>query len=309
MFWLIMTPDYVIRIPKPWGMGILFGTVPERLLDAFAGEKPDAFKGLAEQFVKQALPEFVPTAVQPMVEQFANRSTFTNRTIIPSTMEKWLPEYQFTPYTTETSKAVGRILGSFPGMKSRIPGQESFLSGPERAVTSPLLMENYIQAWSGGLGMYALQTVDLALRKTGALPDPVLPTKTLADIPIIKAFIVRYPTATTESIQDFHDRYNEKKSYFETWSGMAKQGNIEAMDHIQDMGGDEMFVQLDETEKALAAQQQFVQEVYRLDIPADEKRQLIDETYYGMIETARAGNEMMDEAEKDAAAAREARGR
>jgi hypothetical protein len=121
---------------------------------------------------------------------------------------------------------------------------------------------------------------------------------------------VRYPTATTESIQDFHDRYNEKKSYFETWSAMAKQGNIEAMDHIQDMGGDEMFVQLDETEKALAAQQQFVQEVYRLDgIPADEKRQLIDETYYGMIETARAGNEMMDEVEKDAAAAREARGR
>jgi hypothetical protein len=44
-------------------------------------------------------------------------------------------------------------------------------------------------------------------------------------------------------------------------------------------------------------------------IPADEKRQLIDETYYGMIETARAGNEMMDEVERDAAAAREARGR
>jgi hypothetical protein len=298
MFWLIMTPDHVFRVPKPWGAGVLFGSVPERLLDAFIAEKPQAFKGLMEQFFRQNVPEFTPTAFQPIVEQFANHSTFTNRTIVPSSQEKWLPEYQQTPYTTELAKAIGRVVGSFYGMEARIPGHESFLSGPERAITSPPIFENYVQAWTGGLGIYALNLVDFALRKAGVLPDPIQPTKTLADYPLIKAFVVRYPSATTESIQTFHDRYASADSYYQTWLAKSKEGDISAMQHIQTMGGPEMFTRLQGVSNALSVQQRLIQNVLKTNIAADQKRQIIDQTYYAMIQTAQMGNKIMDAIEE-----------
>ena len=298
-----MTPDHVFRIPKPWGMGLLFGTVPERLLDAYVAQKPEAFKDLSEQFVKQNLPGFLPTAMQPIVEQFANRSTFTNRTLIPSAQEKFLPEYQQTPYTTELTKSLGRLIGGLPGMGSRIAGHESFLTGPERAITSPILMENYLREWTGGLGAYALQAADLALRKQGILPDPPQPTATLADMPIIKAFVVAYPTASAQSIQDFYDNYARQQSFLTTFTAKAKEGDVGAMQHIQDMGGPQMFMRLDQWHTAIAEHQKLVQDIYKNpQIPSDQKRQLIDKLYYSMIQIAGTGNAAMRQMQEQASA-------
>jgi hypothetical protein len=291
MFWLVMTPDHVFRIPKPWAMGMVFGTLPERLLDAYAAQKQDAFKDFFEQFTKQVGPEFLPTAAAPIVDQFANRSTFTNRTLIPSAQEKFLPEYQYTPYTTELTKALGRIIGAFPGI-SELKTEQTAFGGPARAITSPILMENYIRAWTGTLGNYALNAADTALRKQGILPDPPAPTSTLADMPIIKAFVVRYPSASAQSIQDFYDNNARNKTYFDTFMAKAKEGDIAAVQHIQDMGGPMMFARLDSIEKTLNEHSKLVQDVYKNpQIQPAEKRQLIDQLYYSMIQVAQSGNE------------------
>jgi hypothetical protein len=299
MFWLVMTSDHVFRLPKPWAMGMLFGTLPERLLDAYVAEKPDAFKGFFEQFSKQVGPEFVPTAAAPIIDQFANRSMFTNRTLIPSSQEKFLPEYQYTPYTTELTKALGRIIGAFPGI-SELKTQQTAFGGPARAITSPILMENYIRGWTGALGTYALNAADTALRKQGILPDPPMPTATLADIPIIKAFVVRYPSASAESIQDFYDGYNRQQTFFQTFMAKAKDGDVAAMQHIQDMGGPAMFLRLDAVNRTLNEHNKLVGDIYKNpQILPDEKRQLIDQLYYSMIQVSRSGNEAMRQMQKN----------
>jgi hypothetical protein len=291
MFWLIMTPDHVFRIPKPWAMGMVFGTLPERLLDQYVGEKPDAFKNFFTQFWKQVGPDFLPTAAAPIVDQFANRSTFTNRTLIPSAQEKFLPEYQYTPYTTELTKSIGQLVGAFPGIRD-LKMDDSGWGGIARAITSPILMENYIRGWTGTLGIYALNAADAALRKQGILPDPPQPTSTLADIPIIRAFVIRYPSASAESIQDFYDNYERNKSYFTTFMAKAKDGDVAATQHIVDMGGPAMFMRLDAVEKTLNEHSKLVQDIYKNpQVPPAEKRQLIDQLYASMIEVARSGNE------------------
>jgi hypothetical protein len=291
MFWLVMTPDHVFRIPKPWAMGMVFGTLPERLLDQYVGEKPDAFKNFFTQFWKQVGPDFLPTAAAPIVDQFANRSTFTNRTLIPSAQEKFLPEYQYTPYTTELTKSIGQLVGAFPGIRD-LKMDESGWGGAARAITSPILMENYIRGWTGTLGMYTLNAADAALRKQGILPDPPQPTATLADIPIIRAFVVRYPSASAESIQDFYDAYARNKAYFTTFMAKARDGDIGATQHIVDMGGPVMFLRLDAIERTLNEHSKLVQDIYKNpQVPPDEKRQLIDRIYSNMIEVARSGNE------------------
>lgn len=220
------------RIPKPWGMGLVFGSGTERLLDGFTQRNP----GFARDFTKSmgdvAIPVGFPDAMVPIVEQIANTSLFTNRTLVPSEMEGNLPEYQYTPYTSETAKALGSLFGAFPGISS-LKVNDGPLGGTARALSSPMLLENYLRGWTGNLGLYALQVADLGLRKTGALPDPIQSASTLADIPVVKAFAVRYPGTGVESLQQFENAYDANKTAFDTWKRMAAEGNQAAMDRIR----------------------------------------------------------------------------
>lgn len=297
MFWLVMTKDHVYRIPKPFELGVVFGSGVERILDSTIGKNPDAFDDLGKSIMNVISPNYIPTAVQPLYEQYANRSTFSDRTLIPSDQEKHLPEYQYTPYTTELSKALGKLVSAVPGMRTAAIGPGQPFGPLARAVTTPILMENYIRAWTGGLGTYALQAADAGLRKAGVLPDPILPAATLSDIPVVRAFAVRYPSASAQSIQDFYDQHEVATKFWQTWQAKAKEGDAEAMQRIQDAGGPMMFVRLDAIKETLTEHSKLVRDIYKNPtIPGDEKRQLIDGLYYNMIEVAKGGKQMIRDA-------------
>lgn len=294
LFWLVMTKDHVYRIPKPFELGVVFGSGVERILDATIGKNPDAFDDLSKSITQVITPNYIPTAVQPLFEQYANRTTFNDRTLIPSDQEKHLPEYQYTPYTTELTKALGKIVSAFPGMRDTAIGPGAPFGPIARAVTSPILMENYIRAWTGGLGSYALQAADTGLRKAGVLPDPIKPTATLADIPVVRAFVVRYPSASAQSIQDFYDAAEVQKKFYDTWMAKAQEGDAEATQRIQDAGGPGMFLRLDAIKDVLTEHSKLVRDIYKNPtIPADQKRQLIDGLYFNMIEVAKGGKQMI----------------
>ncbi len=275
---------------------MIFGSGPERALDALVGKNPEAFDGFSKSVMQVLTPNFIPTAVQPVIEQWANRSSFTDRTLIPDYLEKQLPEYQYTPYTTELSKKLGQIISAFPGVRDQAT-QPGAPAGPAaRALTTPILIENYVRSWTGGLGIYAMNAADLGLRKAGVLPDPITPTPTIADIPFIKAFAVRYPSATTQSIQHFYDDYAQNKRFFDTWMEKAKEGDVEAMGRIQEAGGTRIFAQLDSIKETLSEHSKLIRDIYKNpNMPADEKRQLIDSLYYNMIQIGRGGRDMMRE--------------
>jgi hypothetical protein len=287
-----MTKDHIYRIPKPFELGVVFGSGVERILDATVGNNPDAFASLGKSIMSVIMPNYIPTAVQPLFEQYANRSTFTDRTLIPADQEKHLPEYQYTPYTTELTKSLGKIVSAFPGMRDTAVGPGAPFGPFARALTTPILMENYIRAWSGGLGTYALQAADAGLRKAGVLPDPVKPTDTLADVPVVKAFVVRYPSASAQSIQDFYDKQEVAKKFYDTWQAKAQEGDVEATQRIQDAGGPMMFMRLDAIKSTLTEHSQLVRDIYKNpSISAEEKRQLIDGLYFNMIEIAKGAKE------------------
>jgi hypothetical protein len=293
LFWIVMTKDHIFRIPKPFELGVIFGSGVERMLDAFVAERPDAFAGLAKSITGALVPSVIPTAALPIVEQWANRSSFTNQNLIPAQLEKQLPEYQYAPYTTELSKALGQIFAAFPGMRESAIS-DSPAGGVARSMTTPILIENYIRGWTGGLGMYALQAADAALRKEGLLPDPPKPEDTLSDIPVVKAFTVRYPSASAESIQHFYDEYERNKRYFDTWNAKAQEGDVAAMDRIQEAGGQRIFVQLDGIKETLGEHSKLVRDIWKdQEMSPEEKRQLIDQLYFSEIQIAQQANDMM----------------
>ncbi len=277
------------RIPKPFGLGTIFGSGAERITEFILSKDASAFDELLESVARGVTPGIMPTAMVPFVEQFANKSTFTDRKIIPRSRERLLPEYRYSLYTTESAKALGKLVARIPGL------------GDTNAA-SPSIIENYIFAWTGGLGRHVLNTADFFLRKSGAVPDPIKPADTLADIPFVRGFIVRFPTAGSESINKFY-KASEKQSQFQrSIKALIVEGEIDEAEKLIGRAMSEgQLTQVQGIREALSNASKTVRMIFRnKEMTRDEKRQTIDAIYYQMIEMAKVGNAVIKEGKKAA---------
>lgn len=294
LYWHIFTKDHIYRIPKPFELGLIFGSGPERMLDKFVDENPKAGKGFVSSVAGAFLPSAIPTAAVPVVEQLSNHSFFLDRPLIPGNLESRMPPYQYTPYTTELSKALGQTIGQLPNVMD----MNKTLADTKGSIASPIVIDNYIRQWSGSGGQYIWSLADKGLQQTGVLPKAAEgPTKDLADIPFVKAFVVRYPSATAESIQSFEDAYLTKKMVLDTANAL-KQTDPGAAARLTLLRPDAQ-IQLRGIQDALATQRKTISLVWQNPaLTPDEKRQIIDSAYYAMIQEAKAGNMILDSVDK-----------
>ncbi|MBE0435921.1 MAG: hypothetical protein IBX56_08980, partial [Methylomicrobium sp.] len=83
MFWHVFLGGEHIRIPKPFEVGLLYGSVPERMMRNLLG-KDDTKKSaqrLAWMILETFAMEPIPQAVKPLEEVIRNQDSFTNRPI------------------------------------------------------------------------------------------------------------------------------------------------------------------------------------------------------------------------------------
>jgi Large polyvalent protein associated domain 38/ParB-like nuclease domain len=271
----------IYRIPKPFELGVLFGSVPERILDALFTNVRNPYKGIMGSIGSALLPPYLPQIMAPMIEQFANKSTFFDRPIVPGYLKDVAPKYQAQPYTSKTAKALGSLI-------SKISESTSF--------ASPLVIENYIRDWTGGLGMHIIQLTEGALRAAGVLAPKNDPESTLADLPVIKGFVSRFPGANSASVQDFYDTYQERKTAKSTVAFLKKTGRGElAKEELEQHA----TLTQEGIHKALGVQFKAIRNIYAdLKMPPRDKRQIIDSIYLHMIELAKRGNANFDKTEK-----------
>ena len=281
LFWLFPTENHVWRIPKPFEMGILFGSVPERITRYILDQDPHAFDGLLETIGRGFSPGVLPTASIPLIENWANKSTFFDRPIVPQNRTELMPEYQYGAHTSETAKQLGKVLGRLPWVDQIAP-------------PSPARIENLIRGWTGGLGMHALSIADAGLRAAGVTQrDYEKPAATLSDIPFVKAFHVRYPSASAESIQRFYENHKEIDQTVKTAKVLIEKENRpeEALKLLED-GNLENLNGMYESMRNI---HDLVDKVWiNPSMSADEKREFIDGLYMQMIEIAAAGNSLVD---------------
>lgn len=285
LFWIIPTDRCVYRIPKPFELGILFGTVPEWITHFVMDQDPKAFDNILDTLIRGFSPGALPTISAPIIENWANKSLFFDRPIVPRSREELLPEYQYSEYTTETAKRLGQLVGKFPGLD-------------RTKAASPAHIENLIQGWSGGLGRYALQIADAGLKASGVVDEKYeKPSKTLADIPFVKAFVVRYPSSQAESIERFYQNYEKATSVNKTVKNLIeKEQNPEIALRLWQESG---MADLDGIREALGSMRGVIDLVYRNpEMTGDEKRQIIDTIYLQMIQVAKQGNQVFEAYEK-----------
>jgi hypothetical protein len=109
-FWYFITPDgkHAIPYPKPFLLGMVYGSVPERMLDYFALKDRRALEGGLSSLVAGLTPGYTPLAIQTLIELAMNRSLFYDRDIVPKSEQVLEPMYQYGPYTSEIAKLAGK---------------------------------------------------------------------------------------------------------------------------------------------------------------------------------------------------------
>jgi hypothetical protein len=284
LFWIFITGDGTVedgnyrvwRVPKPFELGILFGTGVEKILDMINSKHPDKVKLFLKEFTFDNLKTLgpIPDFIKPAIENWSNKSLFSNRPIVDRGLEKLLPEYQWNEYTSETAKAIGNVL--------------RFMLGDESSWTSPQRIDSLIYNWSGTLGRHVVNMADKALIESGIMPDPVKPADTLADMPIIKAFVVRNPSLGSEHIEDFYRMYIPLKKRIDTINSLTDPIEIEKqLNNLTKKIGMESMT-LISIKEALDNQRLLISLITQnKNIPPDEKRQHIDDITRMMIMIAK----------------------
>jgi len=184
LFWIIIPPGEnspIIRIPKPFEPGILFGSMPERMWEKFDRGDEVSMTEALKQARDVMAPSYMAQALLPLMENATNHSFFTGGSIVSPAREKYPRELQYGTYTSETMKIVGSWVNY-----------------------SPAKIENLYNGWTAGLGGYALFAMDELLEGTGAVPKG--PSMALSDAPVVKAFVAKDPYgSSSHSVSLFYD--------------------------------------------------------------------------------------------------------
>ena len=166
--------DEIVSLPKPFQAGALF-TVPfEMMLDAMTqAEQPLSVKEGLLDFVGQFLNGYqvLPALIQPAAEVTANYSTFGDRPIVPTWMDRSrMPKDQFSAYTTHTARWLGELFN-----------------------VSPMKIEHLISGYSGGALLDIMRTLDFAnnARET--------------EVPVVGSFVKQKEHKQSRWVKDLYD--------------------------------------------------------------------------------------------------------
>lgn len=188
-YWIIPMGDYLIKIPKPFELGILYGTSIERMLqwmdDKEHGRKGIGFKGYGERVADVLAPSVIPTAFIPPAEWAANYSFWRQKSIVPQAQQDLPDALQYGQNTSAVAKGIGSLFN-----------------------VSPYKVDNTIRGYGGNLATLGLTAIDAAVGETANRP-----AKRWYEMPEINKFTAT-PYQSSNSVQRVYDDFDEQNKLF-----------------------------------------------------------------------------------------------
>ena len=272
---LLETQTPFIPIPKPFLWGMVYASVPERVMEWVDKKDPAAFDDLLLSLGTATLPGMIPTAAIPIAEMWANRSIFTGKRLEPRYMEGVHPQHRAYPHTSEFSKKMAGVIWKLSiGNALKAINME----------VSPIKLDQAIFSITGGLGRALVKAPDKLLRDKGA-PEP--PSGTLADIPMLRAFALRWPTGQAQSIQKFYDRLEDLETKVSTLRFEGRYpGRAPGAPKLTPQEDAELK-RLRTANKRMRRLNQAIRAAYSSDDSPEQKRRQIDTYMLQMLEIAR----------------------
>jgi hypothetical protein len=245
-------PGFAVKIPIPFEVGILFKTIPERILDMSYGDTTS--KDLRDSLLRATTSTLafnpVPQAVLPILETAVNYDTFTGRPIVPQYMQDRDAIAQARFGTNELARRAGEATG-----------------------ISPLKLDHLMNGYLGSLGTYTLDAADTLLRDN----DMQYPQRKWFEYPFVRRF---FTTAMRPGLQEqFYELDKNINGIVGSINALKDQGRV---DEIQAyMLENENILQLKSgvnvLDKLMKRYRDQKDAILRMDIDPAEKRRIIDE--------------------------------
>ena len=311
-FWIVPSEVGIFRIPIPHEYGIPFANPTRSFIEYMYQNSPDKnflqklydeeyFGTVAEQYFldfKTIVSSVVPSAIQPIAEVVTNYSLFTGQPVIPPVMESQLPESRYNRNTTELSKSLSRMLSEInPLLDSNIT--QRFISPPA--------IDYLIAGYGGTLGKDMWSLMDSMAQKWEVIDKVNHPQKRLEDLPLVSAFMVKYPNAGSKSLNDFFDKAERFEQTLASIKALMKEGTATSTQRAEYLLMNNDYGRLTNIRGALADMSKMIRIIHfapspetdpRAGISPEDKRQQIDTLYLDMITMAKGGLEIMREIER-----------
>ena len=245
------------RIPKPFEIGVMFGTIPERMVRAMGDKDSGAQFGKA---VARAIGDTfalnpTPQIVKPLVEAAFNYDTFSGGPIDGPQDLAVMAEARYDEQTSLLMRELGELSGF-----------------------SPKQLEHLVIGYTGTIGGYVMATADGLIRAS----RPGESASWRADeIPLVKAvYRGTGPAKSTQHMEEFYRMLSEVNQLKRTVDQYRSEGlDDKAKELLDEQGG------ILKSRSSLSSTQQQIRvlrnriELLQRDkvLSADEKRRRIDE--------------------------------
>jgi hypothetical protein len=192
-YWHFKVKGKHFRIPKPFELGVIFATVPERIGRGVMGlDSPKRTISRVWANVRDQLAfDPVPQLFRPALDAWANKDSFRDRPIEGMGDEGKPVHARYNERTSDTM----RILA------------DTAAPVTDAAGLSPKKLEFLVNGYFGTAGMYALALSDAAVRSIEG--GPVRPQMRVDDLPVVRAFYREDPARSTVFASDVYKMHSE----------------------------------------------------------------------------------------------------
>jgi len=204
-YWHAFIGDQHIRIPKPFEIGLLFGTLPERAVRLMAGRDSGAKFGklVAQEFANTMAFTPIPQVALPIAESYVNYNFFTGNPIENMSDANLIAKARYDDRTSMIAREIGELTGM-----------------------SPKQIDHVVQGYTGSLGGYIMGATDFVLRRTG--DSGAVPAARMDELPVIKSFFRGSdPAKSTHFSEDFYKMMTEASEVYSTVRDYRKQGRVD----------------------------------------------------------------------------------
>lgn len=284
-YWHFWLNGVHLKIPKPFELGVVFGTVPERLMRYAMGQ--DTGKKAAAQVWKAIADQLqvlgpgtgpvpwlpLPQIVAPAVNAGVNYDPFRQAPIEGMADEGKLASLRYGPTTSRAVRAAVQAVA---------PAADTIGLSPKK-------LEYLVKGYLGTVGAYALGISDLAFRAIDGKAPPQ-PASRLDELPIIKSFYEQSPARGTVYESDLYALREEVSQVYRSIKALESEDRDDEADALREKHAGKLDVrrQLERAAKRLKRLNRERDEVYA-DMAMDPKakRTRLDEILAEKAELAR----------------------
>ncbi len=264
-YWHIFVGGKHFRIPKPFEVGVIFATIPERMTRTMLGnDSPKKLASrvwfnIADQFNLAQWPQFA----KPALEVWANEDGFRKSPIENQSDEGKLPSMRSSYYTSDTMKALAGIV---PGVS-------------DATGLSPKRLEYLWNGYLGSVGATALGVSDFVVRRAQGVP--YRETMRLDEYPLLGVFYRENPAKNSEFVEELYKMANESAQIKRSVDAARKAGDHERSDQMKSDNLEKMRVgkaMQDGAKKMTGYGKKIAHIRQDSSMTPEQKREAIDET-------------------------------